>query len=85
MNTKETPNYFEKMSYMQDFWCMCWDDKFLDKEEIKDRCHCSDLVKRSCLALCDLLRSKDENKERTIHNFINITKEHLRREFNLNK
>lgn len=74
MNTKDTPNYFSKMSYLHDFGCMCWDDKFLDKEEIKDRCHCPDLVKRSCLALYDMLKWDYYNKEQIVQNYIKIAK-----------
>lgn len=83
MNTKETPNYFEQMSYLRDFGCMCWDEKFLDKEEIKYRCHCSDLVKRSCLALCDMLKWDYPNKEQIVQKFISLTKEHIKDNFNL--
>lgn len=80
MDNKTVPNYFDKMSYLQDFWCMCWDEKFVDQTNIKEDCkRCPDIVQRSCLALCDLLRSKDtENKEKIIINFIDLTKEHIR-------
>lgn len=85
MDTKETPNYWEWMSYLQDFWCMCWDTKFVNKEEIQIRCHCSDLIKKNCLALCDMLRWDYPNKEKMILKFISLTKEYITKEFTTNK
>lgn len=76
-------NYFEQMSYLQDFWCMCWDDKFLNQTDIKNDCNkCPDIVKRSCLALCDILKWNYPNKEQIIQKFIGLTKEHIKDNFN---
>lgn len=69
-------NYFEDMSYNKDFWCMCWDNNFLDKEVIKTNCHCPDIIKKSCLALCDMMKSKVS--EKIIKEYIEIQKENIR-------
>lgn len=76
MNTNETPNHFEKMTYLHDFGYMCWDDRFLDKAVIKDKCHCPDLVKKYCLALCDMLTWNVD--ESIVSNFIKIAKDDIK-------
>ena len=70
-------NNFENMSYMQDYWAMCWKLKFLNNTNIDD-CYCPDIVKRSCLALRDIFKGDDPSKNQIIVSFIELTKKYIR-------
>lgn len=66
------------MSHLQDFDCMCGNEKFLNQTDIRD-CTCDALVKWLCMSLKKLQEDKWPNRDRIIHKFIEISKEDVKR------
>ena len=68
-------DYFMDMTHNRDFWYMCWDERFMDKKVISEKCDCDDFVKKSCMTICDMQKNKINNE--IIDNFISVCKESI--------